>query len=299
MWLAAGLLAVVLAPVIALWPHAPHLHAGVLEVTAVDVGQGDALLVVSPDGHTLLVDAGGPTGAAAAAENATSRSAQWDVGEEVVAPYLWSRGLRSLDAVALSHAHSDHMGGMAAVLRAFHPRELWLSVEPADSPVLRSLLALAAELHITVRHFHAGDGFAWNGLQASVLAPEVGYANKGRPLNNDSLVLRFDCGAASVLLEGDAERQSEFAMLANHRLTPVTLLKVAHHGSRTSTTPEFLAATQPREAVISVGRHNTFGHPRYDTLERLGEAHVQTWRTDREGATTLLLSSDGRVVVPE
>ena len=97
-----------------------------------------------------------------------------------------------------------------------------------------------------------------------------------------------------MLLEGDAERLSEDTMLANHRLAPVTLLKVGHHGSRTSTNPGFLAAIAPRTAVISSGRRNTFGHPRPEILERLQQAHVQTFRTDRAGATTFLLAPDGR-----
>jgi competence protein ComEC len=94
-----------------------------------------------------------------------------------------------------------------------------------------------------------------------VLAPEVGYVNAGAPVNNDSLVMRVEYGKASVLLEGDAEAPSEQAMLA--RMTPVTLLKVGHHGSRTSTTPEFFAAAAPKDAVVSVGKGNTFGHPRF------------------------------------
>jgi competence protein ComEC len=283
---AAGLAALAVVPLATLWPERPLLHSGALEVTALDVGQGDSLLVVSPDGHTVLVDAGGPVGQAADTD-------RWDVGEEVVAPYLWSRRLRRLDAVLLTHAHSDHMGGMPAILRDFHPRELWVSIDPAESADYKNLLAEAASLDVCVRHFHAGESFAWGGVRASVLSPEAGYANSNTPVNDDSLVLRLDFGKASVLLEGDAERRSEDIMLANNRIAPVTLLKVGHHGSRTSTNPEFLAATSPHEAVISSGRRNTFGHPRYEVLERLEEAGVKTIRTDRQGATTFLLLPDG------
>ncbi len=113
--------------------------------------------------------------------------------------------------------------------------------------------------------------------------------------NNDSLVMRLDWQRASVLLEGDAEAPSEQAMVEHGRLAPVTLLKVGHHGSKTSTTPEFLAAVAPREAVISVGQHNTFGHPRSEVLERLEAAHVRTFRTDRAGAESFLLFPDGSI----
>jgi competence protein ComEC len=350
-WTAVAVLP--LAAAIVLWPTAPAVHSGKLEVTAIDVGQGDSLLVVSPAGRAMLIDAGGPTGAAANAENAAglgSENAAFDIGEEVVSPYLWSRQFRRLDIVALTHAHSDHMGGMPAILRNFRPRELWVAVDP-DSAPYRALLAEAAQLGIVVRHLRAGDRQSWDGIAISVLAPTPAYVNPGPPVNNDSLVLRMTFGQSSALLEGDAEAPSEHQMVAaalasssrsaassSHSaalsssglalssrsaalssrsaalssrsaaegsasypsdtaatLGPDTLLKVGHHGSRTSTTPEFLALAAPQDAVISVGANNTFGHPRPEIIARLAAAHVRLYRTDRFGLTTFLLSRDGRI----
>lgn len=288
-WIAVVVLPAVV--VMVLWPEPALVSPGMLEVTAIDVGQGDSILVVGPGGKTMLVDAGGPVGGLTETAEATSR---FDVGEEVVSPYLWSRRLRRLDVIALSHAHSDHMGGLPAVMRNFRPRELWVSIDP-NSAAYRALLAEAKELGVVVRHFYAGDHMAWDGTEVTVLAPQTGYTNGGEPVNDDSLVMRMQYGKASVLLEGDAEAPSEAAMLASGRMEPVTLLKVGHHGSKTSTTPAFFAAAAPRDAVVSVGLGNTFGHPRYEVIDRIAEAHTRLYRTDEFGLTTFLLGREGGI----
>lgn len=286
--------AVILLPLVALmvlWPEPAVATPGMMEVTAIDVGQGDSIFVVGPNGSTMLVDSGGPVGGVTEAAEATSR---FDIGEEVVSPYLWSRRFRRLDVLVLSHAHSDHMGGMPAVMRNFKPRELWVSINP-NSDAYRALLSEAKDLQVQVHHFHAGDQVAWGGTQVTILAPETGYANPREPVNNDSLVMRMQYGRSSVLLEGDAEAPSEREMLAHHRVAAVTMLKIAHHGSRTSTTQEFLDAAAPKDAVVSVGRGNTFGHPRYEVIERIAEARAKLYRTDEFGLTTFLLGRDGGI----
>jgi competence protein ComEC len=287
----AGRVALALVPlglILVLLPRAPLLQRGRLEFTAVDVGQGDSLLVVSPQAKTMLIDAGGPTGSSTPPDENT-----FDVGEEVVSPYLWSRGLRRLDILVLTHAHSDHIGGMLAVLRNFQPRELWLSVD-SGSPPLQALLREAAARGIIVHHLHAGDRKEWGGTQIQVLSPSAAYVPRKLPTNDDSLVLRIDYGMASVLSEGDAEHLSEAAMMAGH-LAPVTLLKIGHHGSNTSTSAEIIASLHPAAAVISCGLGNRFGHPRLPVLQRLQAAGVRTARTDHMGAVQYLLSADGRI----
>ena len=287
----AGRAACALVPLglmLVLFPRAPRLQRGSLEFTAIDVGQGDSLLMVSPNATAMLIDAGGPTGAAGPSDQNA-----FDVGEEVVSPYLWSRGLRRLDTLVLTHAHSDHIGGMLAVLRNFQPRELWLSVD-ANSPQLNTLLQEAAMRNITVRQLRAGDASDWGGTRIQVLGPSPQYLPRKVPTNDDSLVLRIAYGQSSVLSEGDAEHASETSMVAA-QLAPVTLLKVGHHGSNTSTSAEIIAALHPVAAVISCGLGNRFGHPRMPVLQRLQAAGVRTARTDDMGAVQYLLHQDGRI----
>jgi competence protein ComEC len=287
-WLTIAALPLIAAMI--LWPEPPITRANALEITAIDVGQGDSLLAVAPDGRTMLIDAGGPVGRQGPAEIVSS----FDIGEEVVSPYLWSRRLRRLDVAVLTHAHTDHMGGMPAILENFRPRELWVSID-SQSALYQQLLAEAKRLGIIVRHFHAGDHRSWGVVDVSVLAPASAYANSSAPRNDDSLVLALQYGRASALLEGDAERPSEDAMVNAGLIHPVTLLKVGHHGSRTSTNPEFLAAAAPRAAVVSVGRHNTFGHPRAEVIDRLAARGTTLARTDRLGLTSFFLTSDGEI----
>jgi competence protein ComEC len=266
------------------YPRALAYHPGVLEVTAIDVGQGDSLLVISPEGKTLLIDAGGPTGG-----GSQGPSGNFEIGEDVVSPVLWSRNIRRLDAIALSHAHSDHMGGMPSLLRNFRPRVLWVGTNP-EIPAYQALLSEAAQLDIPVEAMAAGSSFAFGGTQVDVLAPSPDYTAGAGASNDDSLVLHVAYGKTSVLLEGDAEAPSEQQMLSEQLRSD--LLKVGHHGSRTSTTPRFLAKVAPTYAVISVAHRNPYGHPKWEVLRRLQDDHVRTFRTDAIGATSFYLDGN-------
>jgi competence protein ComEC len=285
-------LSLLLAAVAAIWPRPVDHPRDALFFEAIDVGQGDSLLLIGPDGKTLLVDGGGLGFISPASHVAPS---DFDVGEEVVSEALWSRGIRRLDAVALTHAHHDHMGGLPAIVRNFHPRELWIGNNP-PVPAYRELLQEAGNLGVGIRRFQAGDRFSLGEMDFRVLAPAAGYHPGLQPANNDSLVFQARYRATSILLAGDAEAPEEQTILSQPDLQS-TLLKVGHHGSLTSTRPAFLAAVQPEWAVISCGRRNRFGHPRPEILAELQTAHTRTFRTDVDGAACFVL--DGQLVAPD
>ena len=269
-----------------LWdPFPPETWPGQLEMTAIDVGQGDSILVVFPDGKRLLMDGGGIP-----AFPGRSR-AQLDIGEDVVAPYLWDRSIRGVDVIALSHAHDDHIGGLPALTGDFHPRELWTGVTP-ESPAWCALREKAAKNGVRIVPLEAPAHFAYGGAEIEVLAPFSDYVPGDTPKNNDSLVLRLRYGRHSFLLTGDVERPIEYRMLQANELERADVLKVAHHGSRTSSTEAFLGAVQPAFAVISAGFENSYGHPNREVIERLQEHHAAVLRTDLDGLITV--RSDGR-----
>jgi competence protein ComEC len=262
-------------------PFAPALQPGKLEVTVLDVGQGDALFVAFPDGRTMLVDAGeGPS------VNEFLQPVGLDVGESVVSSYLWSRRIRSLDVVVATHAHWDHIGGMRSVLRNFPVDEVWLG-PGGDNRLSAELQQFVAGQAIPIRRLAGGDTVELGAVQAQVLWPAADWVPT-RNENNDSLVLRLGFGRRHLVLPGDAEEAVERRLLRAGIPLRGDVLKVPHHGSNDSASSLFLETLSPGFAVISVGANRQYGHPRPETLERLRLAGVRTYRTDQDGATTFL-----------
>ena len=277
---------------IAVYPFSPTFTRNALEVTVLDVGQGDSILVVSPRGSTLLIDAGG------AFEGFRGRPEHLgpDPGEDAVSPYLWSRGFQKLNAVAVTHAHQDHIGGMTAILDNFEVGRVWIGNDNS-APALLRLKAKAEQLHVPLEHERRGQRFVWDGVEVDFMWPDTA-TDEDSPIarNNDSLVVRLHYGDRTILLPGDAEKQVEYEMLleTEARQMHADVLKIGHHGSKNSSMPEFLAAVAPQIAIISAGEQNPYGHPSPELLERLKESGPRVLRTDRDGAIQIL--TDGRTV---
>ncbi len=260
-WRATGLALMLPAVVLP----APAPAPGAAWITTLDVGQGLAVLVRTAH-HALLYDAGPAFGAEA------------DSGERIIAPYLRAAGVERLDAMIVTHNDSDHSGGAASVLENFEVASLLTSLA-AGHP----LLAFAP----AARRCAAGQAWTWDGVRFEILHP-AGPDARAKKTNDLSCVLKVTAGARSMLLTGDIESPAEAQLLQQ---APAALradvLLVPHHGSRTSSSAEFLAAVQPAAAVIPVGYRNRFRHPNAEVLERYMNAGILLRRTDLEGAVTV------------
>ncbi|HEY6967537.1 MAG TPA: DNA internalization-related competence protein ComEC/Rec2 [Burkholderiales bacterium] len=260
-WRAAGL--ALMLPAVALPPPAPA--PGEAWITTLDVGQGLAVLVRTAN-RALLYDAGPAFGADA------------DSGERIIAPYLRAAGVGRLDAMIVTHNDNDHAGGAASVFENFEVDAL-LSSLPGDHPLLGAVA--------DPRRCAAGTRWTWDGVQFAILHPQDAAAQAKRS-NDLSCVLKVSAGGRSVLLTGDIEKPAELELLRRDAaLLAADVLLVPHHGSRTSSSAEFLAAVDARAMVIAAGYRNRFGHPNAGVLERL---RAPVFRTDRNGAITVALA---------
>jgi competence protein ComEC len=280
-WGSAAVLAL-LTILVATYPFAPNLARGKLEVSVLDVGQGDSIFTAFPNGRTMLIDGGGLAGS----EWVGGQRSGPDIGEEVVSPYLWSRGLKRLDVVALTHAHHDHLDGLYSVLDNFRVGQLWIGRDE-ETRAFKRLLSEARSHGVTIVHQAEGAEFDWQGVRGEVLwPPDRGPVDEAS--NDDSLVLRLSDGSVRFLLAGDIQQPVEENLTQDRAPIAADFLKVPHHGSKTSSTEAFLAAVAPRVAVISVGQVNPFGHPSESVVERYENDGVRLLRTDRDGAVTAM-----------
>ncbi len=247
---------------------------GYVQVHFIDVGQGDAALITTPNRRAILIDTGG----------SFNNSSGFDVGERVVVPYLRHYGILGLDYLILTHGHLDHAGGAAAIAAAIPVRAVLLPREPRSLAVNN----LLKQSDIRVIPTYDTQVIHLDGIQISAeYAPTLGFFSSG---NEISSVYRVSFGNHSFLFTGDMDNRGEQEMLARG-IKPCNVLKVGHHGARTSSSQNFIEAVSPQFAVISVGYNNRFGHPHPETLKRLSELRATIYRTDQHGA--IVFKSDG------
>jgi competence protein ComEC len=253
-----------------------------LHVMFLDVGQGDAAVVRFPHGAAVLVDAGGLAGSS------------FDIGDRVIAPVLRTLGVRRLDAMVLTHGDPDHIGGAPSVMREFRPRQVWEGIVVPPFEALRALRAEAQAIRSTWLNLKTGDRTDFDGVEVAVRHPDLPDWERQRVRNDDSIVIELRWRDISVLLTGDVGKDTERALVSRIPPAPIRIVKVPHHGSLTSSTPEFVRAIAPRVAVVSAGRANHFGHPVPEVLDRYRAVGAEVFRTDQDGAVTV--DSDGHSV---
>jgi competence protein ComEC len=272
------------------WPWMFPSGRGELQVTFLDVGHGDASFIRFPQGTTMLIDGGG------------SYRDDVDIGERVVAPFLWHQRVRQVDYVVATHSHPDHAKGLGAILRNFRVRQFWDNGVREPSAWYSALRQTAIDRRI-YRDLSANglEVRTVDGVRLELLHPSAAFrppserrVGEERGENNRSLVLKLTYGAVSVLFTGDVEQEAEHFMIASGRDLTATVLKVPHHGSRTSSTEAFVRSVNPRAAVFSVQHDSRFGHPHPAVVERYVALGIHVLRTDEHGAITI--RTDGQAV---
>jgi len=253
-----------------------------LRMTLLDVGQGESILIEFPGSRKMLIDGGG------------FYRGRFDVGEKIVSRFLWNKGIKTLDYLVLTHGHPDHLLGLISVAKNFHIREYWEAYHPLDDlDYERFRKALGSR--VTRRHVFRGQEFKIEEVDIQAFYPPI-LRNTAMVSvqNNQSLVLRFSYGRVSFLMTGDIEKRAEDDLVKGPYQLKSLVLKVPHHGSRTSSTASFLKAVSPEFAVISAGRNNIYGFPDQEVLSRYKQAGALVFRTDRDGA--IALWTDGKRV---
>jgi competence protein ComEC len=284
-WPAAFAQTLVVA-VVVFHPLSAEAVEGKLRVDFLDVGQGDAALLTMPDGRSLLVDGGGRT-----MNRNESNTDGRSIGEAVVSEYLWWRGLDTVDYVLATHADADHIDGLNDVLRNFNVDAALVARTPANDPEYATFAQTISSTQSQLVTIHAGDVIRYGDVAIEVLWPPAAVNANEPSRNNDSVVLRLSLGKRSILLTGDIEKSAERALLASANHLQADVVKVPHHGSKSSSTMPLIAATQPKFAIISVGQNSMFGHPHREVVERWQASGAQVLTTGACG--TITVTTDG------
>lgn len=255
-----------------------------LRITVLDVGQADAIVIETPAHHAILVDAGGRLERGAQSGDSSAER----VGERIVVPFLLRRGIHQLDALIVSHPHGDHVAGCRPVVEAVRVAEIADSGQSYGGHAYHDCLDIAAAYRVTIAQPRAGD--LWrtdDGVTLTFIGPSLPFIGGKNAINDNSVAFILQYRSFRMLFTGDAGVAAERRFLDERIDLHVDVLKVGHHGSAYSSSPEFIAAVHPRYAIVSVGRHNLFGHPAPSTIEALENADAVVYRTDENGAVSL------------
>jgi competence protein ComEC len=304
---------VLLVSAIAVIKPPARLPSGKLTVYFLDVGQGDSALVVFPQGSTMLIDGGGElsfkgaTGNAKEKQGAVSpatpqeqeredrepefKEQSFSIGESVVSRFLWSKGLTHIDYLLATHADADHMDGLAAVARNFTVHEAIVGRVVTNDSEFKDFVRATARQKTPLALLNVGERFEIEGVTIEIFWPLSGKPVAQKSSNNDSIVLRLSYGANSILFTGDIEKESEEWLTKSAIDLRSEVLKIPHHGSKTSSTEAFIDAVKPRLAIVSVSERSRFGHPHAVVVERYQKRGVQLYQTGRDGMITV--QSDG------
>jgi competence protein ComEC len=253
------------------------LPRGKTELVVPDIGQGDCSLIQMKSGKNILIDGGG------------TYDERFDIGHRVLAPFLWNRNIHRLDLIVLSHPHPDHLNGLKYILKKFEVGEVWSHGYDRHLPGYEEFNGIIAERHIKHRLVSPDDApYQLGEATLSILHPARSFRSpqkKAYAAENDrSLVIRMVLGQRSLLFTGDIGTGAEKSLLADGQEVKCDLLKIAHHGSKSSSSEPFVAAARPSAAIVMVGRENRYHHPSDDVLKRYGDIGATIYRTDRNGS---------------
>lgn len=250
---------------------------GNLQVIFVDVDQGDATFIRTPSGETILIDGG-----------------EYDTYDTHLAPFLREQGIQSIDAAIVTHYHSDHMGGIQSLTKDGGVKTLILPDYSDTDKSKKYLEQAASDNGSKIQYVSAGDTIetSCEGLSIKVLHPAKGGSEGNNFHNNSSLVLHISYGKTSFLITGDIETRVEKELVENSDIE-CDVLKVAHHGSSSSSSKKFIQAADPTYAIISVGKDNSYGHPHHETLDILDNEDIRVYRTDTDGSITFDVTPEG------
>jgi competence protein ComEC len=265
-------------------PWFPRTTGSRLSFTMLDVHQGDAMVIELPRGKTMLLDGGGLPGKFPAPDFLEDT---FDIGENVLAPFLWSRGINQIDYLVATHPHHDHVGGLFFMVENFRVGEIW-TPNRIKNTILYPLVQKALQRGIRWRGFVAGDHAQLGEISISCLNPRPEGGTSSLQPDDDSLVFLLNYRHRSFLLTADAGKKTEEELIRSRPALRADLLKVAHHGSRSASSPPFLRKIAPACALISVGLNNPFQHPHPEVLTRLQQTGAEVLRTDRLGAIRVI-----------